>query len=295
MIVGSPTISVPLAKNMMSSVEYWIQPHTALPQATPPEMKFWHDIKLLSNSPFSAKKVTIASGPYQGCQAIIIEPEAPEELQPLPAPTRHLGLMDLPIELRLKIYQMLFDSSDPVILRSDRPPTFTTTPSHFFSQSNLAITGVCRQIRSEILPVVYGGRTFQIDSPLIPDLVVEKFLVNIGNLRKHLRFLRVGRYADSHWSRPDMFNRFLTCPNLRRVHFHVHAIGKSPEDFARFFYKSARLWLHDVAPKEVHGQPGLDIISFSNLPNSWPGNDWNENGGKNLTNLIKALLDDEST
>ena len=202
--------------------------------------------------------------------------------------------MDLPTELRLKIYEMLFEESDPVVLRSEQPPTFNTIPPHFFSQTGFAIASVCRQIRSEVLPIIYGGRTFQIDSRHLPDLVAEKFLVNIGNLRKYLRFLKVGRYADSLWSRPDMFNRFLTCPNLQHVNFHVHAIGKTPENFAKFFHKSARPWLNAIAKQSGSKDSSLTTVSFSNLPDSWPGADWNSEGGKKLTTMIKALMDNES-
>lgn len=254
-----------------------------------------HAIRTFPQSFTDKSKITIASGLYQGCQAIVFEPETPEAPKLEPDCAKSLTFMDLPTELRLKIYQMLFEDNDPVILQSKQPPTFTTTPPHFFSRTSLAIASVCRQIRFEVIPIIFGERTFQIDCPHVPDLVVEKFLLNIGASRKHLRFLEIGRYADSHWSRPDMFNRLLTCPNLRRIHFRVHAIGKTPEDYAKFFYKSARLWLNVVAHCDRVGPSGLEVISFSNLPECWPGSDWNERGGSKLRAMVKALIENESS
>ena len=238
-------------------------------------------------------EVTIATGLYKGCQAIIIQPETPQKQKPELDDARHLGFMDLPPELRLKIYRMLFEDSDPVIIRSERPPTFTTIPSHFFSSVNLAIASVCRQIRFEVLQVVFGERSFQVDCPHVPDLVVDRFLLNIGTSRKYLRFLEVGKYADSHWSRPDMFNRLLTCSNIRHLHFRVHAIGKTPEDYAMFFYKSARRWLNTIAKDDGNEHSGLEMVSFSNLPDCWPGENWNEDGGRRLRTMIRSLMDEE--
>ena len=241
------------------------------------------------------RQILIPDGSYRGRQAIIIEPEEQETQKLKPVYAKHSMFMDLPVELRLKVYKMLFEASNPVILRSERPPTFASTPSQFFSQKSLAIANVCRQIRFEVLPVIYGERTFCIDSPYVPDLVVENFLVNIGSSRKYLRFLDVGRYADSHWSRPDMFHRLLTCPNLQHVHFRVHAIGKTPEKYAEFFYKSARLWLNMRLQNNEKKRSGLEIVTFSNLPIGWHGGEWNENGGERLKIMIRELMDGDSS
>ncbi|KAL9072288.1 MAG: hypothetical protein Q9157_005158 [Trypethelium eluteriae] len=239
-------------------------------------------------------QVIIPSGPHRGRQAIIIEPEEVEEQKVAAKRHGRFEFLKLPTELRLKIYQMLYEDSDTIVLRSEQPPTFSIIPSRFFSRTNLAIAAVCRQVRFEVLPIIYGERTFQIDSPHVPDLVVDQFLAHIGDLRKHLRFLKVGRYANSHWSRPDMFNRFLACPNLRHIHFHVHAICKTPEEYAQFFYKSARLWLNVVSSRGGKEYSALDMVSFSNLPDCWPGGDWNDNGGSRLRAIIRVVMDEES-
>ncbi|KAI9698607.1 MAG: hypothetical protein M1820_007406 [Bogoriella megaspora] len=238
---------------------------------------YFHDIQLSSTNSFSTKQITIPSGPFTGYQAIILIPTT-NNLRP--------HLLNLPTELRLEIYRHLFNSTPTVTLSSTRPPTFQTDPPNYFSASNLAITNVCRQIRAEVLPVVYSERKFKVEASLIPDFVVSSFVNRLGDKKVLLRDVEIESYANSGWARPEMWRVLRECTGLRRVRVRVHAVSGEVEGYARFFAESAKVWLEEGRLKGGRCR-ALDMLEFCGLPEEWDGDGGAE---KKLKECIQAFM-----
>ncbi|PVH85106.1 hypothetical protein DL98DRAFT_64906 [Cadophora sp. DSE1049] len=75
-----------------------------------------------------------------------------------------LSFMELPVELRVKIYKVLSDEPGELLVLPR-----ATTPSHedpSYRYPGVSLLTTCKLVNDEMTPVFYGGNTFRINLPI---------------------------------------------------------------------------------------------------------------------------------
>ncbi|KAH7418189.1 hypothetical protein BKA64DRAFT_191477 [Cadophora sp. MPI-SDFR-AT-0126] len=77
------------------------------------------------------------------------------------------NFMELPVELRVKIYKLLSDEPGELLILPRETPPRREDPSYRYPGVSLLTT--CKLVNDELTPVFYGGNTFRINLPISHD------------------------------------------------------------------------------------------------------------------------------
>ena len=152
---------------------------------------------------------------------------------PLDGPAPAPSFLTLPVELRIEIYEMIFDNDDTVIGMIHQAPWDEETQSFstkkrqvmrdplnpwsdkfmFAEAPNTGLLRVNKQIHAEVLPVLYwSGFSFT------HQYAIEGFLETIGPGAKVLDYLRLSTRNPIHFALRNAMPGLTLCENLRQFH-----------------------------------------------------------------------------
>ncbi|KAI9693584.1 MAG: hypothetical protein M1820_009150 [Bogoriella megaspora] len=165
-----------------------------------------------------------------------------------------VSLMTLPAEIRNIIYDMVIGRDDVWVhlFKGEKKPRETQS----------SISFVNKQIRHEIIPIIYANRHFH----FVNDLVAEQYLNMIGIGVKYLRDISVP--FDVNTPSKDFFKRLRACTRLKVLSIRLsnrHGTGSvSLGELAGYFLHFAKPWFMHFGRSGIETNkelfPGLDIL-----------------------------------
>jgi hypothetical protein len=186
-------------------------------------------------------QILLQTGPYADHLAILIRHETP------------FRFLDLPLNIRTKIYNYSLTHHEPSIPIAVRSSTRTVWSPSYHGPNMLALLRTCKQLHTEAAPIIYT-QAFSFPSTQ----VASDFLSKINRNRTLLHTLLSETYTSK--SAQTMFHHLTSAHSLQKLSFAHVSNNKTPKNAVKEIWNDAGAWLATL--DRNHPTKGLEILEF---------------------------------
>ncbi|KAF2204493.1 hypothetical protein GQ43DRAFT_437917, partial [Delitschia confertaspora ATCC 74209] len=123
------------------------------------------------------------------------------------------------------------------------------------AKNRLSILRTCKEVCKETLPIVYS-QMFHFPGTQ----VISSFLLQIGECRKHLQFLRSDAYNGQ--SARTMFHLLQDAKNLKKISFAHASSNEQPKTAIKNIYNDAHVWMLGLNREDPYHD--IKLLCFDN-------------------------------